>query len=351
MRRLPIAGSTLVPTEGLRRRGGRRAAAEVAQRLGADPAGLVHLPAGSTSWVFDLPSAGVVLIVARPSRSPADVLARAGAARELSRSLPFVAPREDPIRTSDGLWVTPWERVPVRQGRPDPVALGAAVRGLQDVDPSVVRAQGIALADLQQVDSILDTLTRLTGSGVVGPRDARLLVACAARLGDELAALPGADDRGPDRVLVHGDLHLDNVLATADGCVLCDTDELATGGPDWDLAFLVDPGRRGVLAGDERRGFEEGYGAALPDEATARTLARIAHLRRTVLQLGVLRPTSRERWWNRVRLGSWAAVAADWTLDEHPAFQLTPTAQLRRILMRRQPADRGVRVPGDQPAA
>lgn len=319
------------------RRDGRRAAAEVARCLGADPRDLVHLPAGSTSWVFDLPAAGVVLIVARPSRSPDDVVARAGAARQLAARMPFVAPRADPVRSRAGLWVTTWERVTVRPGRPDPVALGAAVRGLQGVDPAVVRAQGLAVPDVQQVDSILVDLARLSGAGVVGPRDARLLAGCADRLGDELAALPGCDDGVADRVLVHGDLHLDNVLPTDDGCVLCDTDELATAGRAWDLAFLVDPGRRGALHGVERRGFEEGFGAPLPDGSTARTLARIAHLRRTVVQLGVEAPTPRERWWNRVRSGSWAAVAADWTLDEHPCFQLSRPAQLRRFL-RRGPA-------------
>lgn len=316
----------------VRLRRARCAAAEVAAHRGVDPAALVHLPGGTTSWVFDLPPDDTVLIVARPGRSPGDAAARVAAAEHLSSRVPFVAPASAPVCTSVGLLVTVWRRVPVRSGRPDPAALGRVVRALQEVEPSAIEARGLPLPDLQRVDDIVAQVRRQQEERIIGARHERLLTRCALALGDELDAL--APHGSGARVVVHGDLHHGNVLATDDGCVLCDTDELGRASRDWDLAFLVDPGRRGRLAADERGRFEEGFGGPLPLEPAARTLARVAHLRRTVRLLDVPCPTARESWWNRVRLGCWAAMSEDWSRNEHPAFQLPRAVQAARVLRR-----------------
>ncbi len=292
-----------------------RAAVEVAVGLRADADRITRLTAGSTSWVYDLPVAGVVLIVARPGRSPADLAGRLTAARLLSQRLPFVTPLEPsagPIATSVGLDVTAWQRVTIRPGPPDWAAVGAAVRTLHDVRPAELAASGLVLVDLHQMADIADSASRLHRSGVLRGRDAATLQDAAARLAAELALLK------PHRGVVHGDLHLPNILSTAAGCVLCDTDEIGLAGPDWDLGFLVDPGRPMPLDSAGRADFEAGYGSRLPDPATARTVARAAHLRRTLRQLEIQRPTLRERAWSRARLDAWTWMVRDWSRDLQP---------------------------------
>lgn len=233
--------------------------------------------------------------------------------------------------------MTAWRRVPVLGGRPNPEALGRTVRALQQIEVSAVHACGMALPDLQRVEDIVEHVRRQACAGSISDRDGHMLLRCAQRLGTELAA--NEHRYGGDRLLVHGDLHLGNVLATLTGCVLCDTDELGRGSRDWDLAFLVDPGRRSSLTKAERVQFESGYGGPMPSESTARTLARVAHLRRTVRLLGLPHPTIRERWWNHVRLACWDAVEADWSLDRYPAMQLSPSEQAS-CLVRRQLSSR-----------
>ncbi|MEP6695493.1 MAG: aminoglycoside phosphotransferase family protein [Pseudonocardiales bacterium] len=305
--------------ESVQRRAARRAAEQVARQLGADPGRITHLPRGSTSWVFDLPGMDTVLIVARPGRSPADVAERVAAAGYLSGRLAFVVPVEPPISSETGLCVTVWRRVATRPGRPDMHALGRAVRALQEVAPAGVRACGLVLPDVQQLTDVVEGIERQALGGRLSAADARVLLDCAERLDAQLRSIdPSARE---SRVFVHGDLHLDNVLVTENGCVLCDTDELGLGGPHWDLAFLVDPGRSAALSAGEREVFQAGYGGPLPDDATARTFARIGHLRRTVRLRELSHPTPRERWWNHVRLGAWRAMATDWALDLQPAFE------------------------------
>lgn len=274
-----------------------------------------RLSAGSTSWVFDLPAGRVVLIVARPGRTSGHLAARVAAAGVLSARLPFVEPLDPPgrpVATSVGLHVTAWRRVDVRSGRPDWAAVGATVRALHEVAPAALAPTGLPLINVQQLTDVTSAVSALHGSGGLARRDAETLRRAADLLSAELVSLD------PQRVVVHGDLHRPNILSTTQGCVLCDTDEIGLGSPDWDLGFLVDPGRRGSLDGAAGAEFERGYGRGLPDPANARTVARAAHLRRTVRQLAIERPTLRERAWSRARLDAWRDMIGNWSLDLQP---------------------------------
>lgn len=68
-------------------------------------------------------------------------------------------------------------------------------------------------------------------------------------------------DPSSDQVLVHGDVHPDNVMVTAEGPCFVDL-ELAGAGPaDWDLAMLTVNNRRYGLAEAGLEAFLAGYGA------------------------------------------------------------------------------------------
>lgn len=311
-----------MPSSSRSRDPGRAAAVEVAQTLGGDVSSLRRFAQGSSSSVWALTTPSVVLIVDTAGASEDALRARLRLAAWLASHLPFVQPEsgtDQPLRTRNGLAVTVWQRVPTQPGPPDWEAAGAAVAQLHALEPSDV-PDGVRLAeadDLGDVRRLLDELrvSRRSGGGV-----ADLLLRVTERLEHELAALPRR------RRVVHGDLHRHNLLATPRSVVLCDTDEIAVADPGWDLGFLVDPGRPTLTAAD-RDAFVRGYGSALPAPAAARTVARAAHLRRTVRQFSGP-PALRDRYWNRVRLGGWARMLADWDLDLQPAVAQPRRRQL-----------------------
>lgn len=322
------------------RRAAARAAAEVCTRLGV-PATPVRLPAGSTSWVFDVPQAEAVVIVARTGTA-AELSARLAAADLLARRLPFVTPHPrltGPLTTQAGMLATVWQRVARSPGPPPWRAVGAAVRALHDVPVDDLAATGLALPDHADLTDLDAAIARLAATGRLVPADARVLAGCAVRLRGQVA------DADAVRTVVHGDLHRGNLLTTAGGCVLCDTDELGTAPPAWDLAFLVDASRPDRLTVPERTAFERGYLGALPSEGEARTFARVAHLRRTVRDLQIGRQTPRDRWWARARLDAWSEMLDDWSLDLQPVLGQPRTLhavraarRLRVAARRRRPA-------------
>lgn len=290
----------------------------------------VHLTSGSTSWVFDAPDAGLVLIAAHPT-VPRELLeARVAAARTLAASVPFVAPHPDrpgPWSTAAGLQVTAWLRVPTTTGEPSWRALGAALRALHAVRPADVAASGLPLRphlDLAALGGRVDAHVR---RGVLATRDAVVLRAVARRLADEVAGLPAP-------VLVHGDVHRENVLATGDGVVLCDTDLLGLAPAAYDFAPLLEPTRPDQLSGAARADLAEGYGAALPDPATARSLARVAHLQRTVDDVDRGVRSVRDLWWHRVRLDAWCEMLDDWAQDLQPVLGQSRLLHVQRLARR-----------------
>ena len=81
--------------------------------------------------------------------------------------------------------------------------------------------------------------------------------------------------RADERVVSHGDVHPDNVMATAGGTVLLDWDLLCAGPPAWDHAMLLRITRWGWPARwyDE---FAAGYGRSLAGDSAGRADRRTA---------------------------------------------------------------------------
>jgi hypothetical protein len=278
---------------------------------------------GSTNGVFVAGDA--VLIVARRGTPPGSMAARVALGRALSAEAPVVRPRpglEQPLVVR-GREVTVWDRVPVVKGPLDWYAVGKALRALHAVGVDVACAPG-RLRDADDLSELGARLDRLRHSGFPA-WEVDVFAAVAERLASELGPRAGAP------VVLHGDLHEPNILATEEGVVLCDLDEVAAGHRDHDLGFLVDPGRPTLQGAEDRERFERGYGGALPSAARARTVARLAHLRRTIQLAESRDPGLREAYYRRLRSRSWQDVLKDWSLDLHPVVVQARGAQLLRL--------------------
>ncbi len=301
-------------------------AAECAARdLGLAPFALTRQAQGSTSAVF---TGGTrVLIVAPPYADPAALAARVTLAALLARTGRFVVPVwPEPRRFADRL-VTAWERVEIGPGPMDWHSAGTALRRLHDLPPGEITAR-LPLPDVSGLADVRAAIAGLVDTGGCTTSVGRLLDRIATRLGDELRDL---DQR---QAIVHGDLHAPNLLNGRGGVVLCDTDEIAVGAPAYDLGVLMDPARP-AIPDAAVPDFTEGYGAPLPPVAARRSFARAAHLRRTVALLSRRNESAHERFYDRVRLGAWAAMDRRWSADLVPVVTLS--APRRVWLAARQP--------------
>jgi hypothetical protein len=310
------------------------AAAFVTDLLGGQAASLERREEGTTSCVYVLSEPAAVLIVSRRGSGPEELVARVALAQALAPRASIVRPFTGLTQPIDaaGRLVTVWERVDVLTGPPDWHAVGRAVRALHDVDPQQLALAGAGLRDAHDLDAMRNSVAALQVARRLAPRTASVLLHVIARLQADLR------DVGPDRVVIHGDLHSPNILPTANGVVLCDLDEVASGHPDHDLGFLIDPGRPTIpAAGEARARFELGYGGPLPNEERARLMARCSHLRRTLRLLELAPGGPREAFYARLRLASWAEMAVDWTKDLQPVMAQRRRAQLRRLVRSYQP--------------
>lgn len=315
------------------------AVTEALVALGAGEAPVRRLTAGSTSAVFDAPAAGAVLSVLPAGTTPDEGAARLRTAAALAQRLAFVHPHEGgraPFVTAGGRVVLAWHRERLTGAPPDWTVVGRSLRALHDTPPTAVEGAVPLRPDLAAVDAVLDGVA----AGTLGPADRSVLRRVARRLDAEVRAT------GAPEVLVHGDPHGENLLSTERGPVLCDTDEIGLAAAAWDLAFLVDPARPGRLGPDEQRAFETGYGAPLPDGATARTWARSAHLRRTLQDLARAGTSVRDRWWVRARLDAWSRMLDDWGRDLQPVLGQSRARHALRVARRaRVAATRTLRAP------
>jgi hypothetical protein len=253
--------------EELNRRG-LAAAAVLARSLGlpgADPAVL----SGRGNLLVHFAPAPVVARVATLSawsrRDPFAWLARevTVAGWVADQGGPVVPPSRvaDPgPHLRDGFAISLWEYAAASPRRPSPAELGAALASLH------LAAVGCPaeLADLAPArDQITDGLEALERESGLAPAELH-----AIRLRHELL-LGRLGDSGP-AIVLHGDAHSGNLMATAGDWRWIDLEECCRGPAEWDLATMADQAGDGAAAA--LRGYADRVGPPAEMSILARSL-------------------------------------------------------------------------------
>ena len=188
--------------------------------------------------------------------------------------------------------------------------LGQSVRQLH-ASPLAAIPRGLPVRDGDGLNDLADRIERLH------PAARQILVPALAEIRRRLLA--ASPSPGTQLSLIHGDLHLGNVLWSGRGPVLCDIDEIAIADPRYDLAFVLDTTRRNGVDDEGRTRFLRGYGSNLQD-SEGRWWALASHIRRTVVQEEIAR-TRREKSWVLARRSAWQALLSDWDSLDIPLVE------------------------------
>lgn len=250
----------------------------------------------------------LVVRIAAPDVPDAALRQQVASARALAAAgVPFANPRTSVIVPYGPLRATVWEDLGPSSGR-DYEAFGAAVRALHDLahspafDRADVRDPLLDLPDVVGLDTVRDDFHDAASSGLITVDEAALILPTLTTAETFFAEVGDAPVG-----LVHDDLWDKNVVftgrdaASGAGAFLIDPDNLAWGLPESDLAFITRALAWRRITEDEAFAFESGYGADLPDLATAQLLA-LPHRLRWILTCARRRP--------------WSALAAEDFGDE-----------------------------------
>ncbi|WP_139983390.1 aminoglycoside phosphotransferase family protein [Nocardioides litoris] len=180
----------------------------------------------------------VVVKAHRAGDAPAVVAARAALAARLPELLaPVALPGADLapyVAVEGGRAVTVWPRgVPLDREDPDAApwrGLGGLLARLHRREPE--EAGGLAAAGPDRVARSVEALRR-TGRD---DEDARAVLAAAATLAPWTCGQAPWPSSVHGPVLVHGDVHLGQLVDAGAGLVLLDVDDLGVGVSAWDLA-------------------------------------------------------------------------------------------------------------------
>lgn len=163
----------------------------------------------------------------------------------------------------DGLVVSAWRWVD-QIGAASPADLGVLARRLRQATSFGSAPAGpppcvLALPALDPIGAVERVLAGLIDDGGPVAVDAAFLRARAEELAGPFGLAAAADPLG--RAVVHGDLHRDNVLTTAEGVLLTDLELVGVGPPSYDAAPAALAVRRyGAPPADLDR-FLGGFGA------------------------------------------------------------------------------------------
>ncbi|MFQ5349313.1 MAG: phosphotransferase family protein, partial [Thermoanaerobaculia bacterium] len=167
--------------------------------------------------------------------------------------------------------VTLWRRLEIVAGSPSPESIGRLARRLHT---SCADDLPVETPDLDPFEPIPGWLDR--PGELPLPPGADELWKSLSRLRPRWAEIVGDDPLGT--VLVHGDLHADNVVLTPEGPVMLDLEMAGRGPASWDLL----PQRLAVqrYGGEPEayRRFCAGYGDALADSPAVQFLQEVYEL-------------------------------------------------------------------------
>ena len=228
--------------------------AEAAQRADLDAAG-AHVLRVRNSIHVELPRADVVARVEGPGRQELALrqvlVARALAARNAPVTR-LVRPEIQPLLIGDGA-VTLWRRLR-SVAAPTLEAVGSPVRAINEASAGSLPGGVPAIDPFAQLRAYLDSPSSWSGS--VAVKELR-------RRAEELASswLEGTQDDPLGKVVVHGDLHVDNAVVSEGGLVLLDLEDAGVGPASWDFAPLAVGAERYGLPSENFHQFAAGYGA------------------------------------------------------------------------------------------
>ncbi len=248
-------------------RQGQSAAVALALRLGLPADDPVVLSSRGNLLVHLAPApvvARVATLTALARSDPLAWLAREVAvARHVAGSGgPVVAPASvagPGPHWEGGFAISLWEHIPALDLKPSPADVGTALARLH----SAARDCPAELGDMSPVRELIsDGLSALERAAAI---DARTLAALRSVHAEVLVAVTSGQPR--DQIVLHGDAHAGNLLATQNrGWLWIDLEETCRGPAAWDLATAA-----GRYAGDDGPSILRAYaaeaGIAVPDAA------------------------------------------------------------------------------------
>lgn len=140
----------------------------------------------------------------------------------------------------DGLSLSFWRYVDDTGSAPDPAEAGRRLRICHEALTGCETTE----RPLALLDEAEGWLRDLTESGRLAPADAELLAAAARTVRER------AESLDLPLQVVHGDAHLGNAIATPDGPLWSDWEDVCLAPREWDLACLLAASR--VFGGDPR---------------------------------------------------------------------------------------------------
>ncbi|MEU2612148.1 aminoglycoside phosphotransferase family protein [Micromonospora sp. NPDC007271] len=227
---------------------------QVSEELGL-PAADARLLRLTNNAVFALPSAGIVIRIARSHRLHERVHKVVGLGRWFGQiNAPTIRLAEDltqPVRVDD-LLASVWQYIPPATPLPTVTDLGAVLRKFHTLGPPPL--------PLPSWDPVADARLRIIDAEGLGSEDRRFLLDWCDRLDPLLTAVR----QRANSQLVHGDAHVANLLRDHAGrVVLCDFDATCMG--PWQVDLVA------VAVGDVRfgrRGIHETLAAAYGYDVT-----------------------------------------------------------------------------------
>lgn len=273
------------------------ALAEICAAVGLDSRGarLVRFVNNGVFWLREHPV--IVRIVLAPSFSYRAVNV-VEAARWLAehdipavRLLPGV---QQPVRAGGHL-ATLWQAVPESGPEPGGEELAGLLRQVHSLPPP---------STLPCWQPMEDVRRRLCDAEELDPEDRYFLEQRCDDIEGRLETLSFPLPRG----VVHGDAHLGNLIAGAEGVLLCDLDSLCVGPPEWDLTPMA-VGRLRMGHPPERyERLAEFYGFDVTAWPGFQVLRDLRELKITISVLPILRSNPEIRGELRRRLNSMRAA-------------------------------------------
>jgi hypothetical protein len=284
-----------------------QAASRFVESLGRSSSG-ARLLKFTNNAVVALPAAGLVLRIAgsQNARSKIPVVLTV-AELFVERGLAAVRLWEgcaQPVELDGGALATVWRLVPAGGAEPRPADLAEilrAVHALEDVDhlPAWMPMRGIRRR-LREADGVdVETLAQLAD--------------IADELEDDLRAMQVAPLIPAG--LIHGDVHLGNLIGSPNGPVICDFDSTSVGPREWDLV----PAAVGAIRFDYRFPVHDEFAAAYGTDVTGwagfPVFRRLRELQLVTSVLPVLagNPLLHRQWRHRVSTLSAAHEGDPWT--------------------------------------